>query len=56
MNTQQGEHNIIAGHATKMEHFLIFLKRQPLSHGCTHFVNVLKVKPGIERSDGQIQI
>lgn len=39
-----------------MEHFLTHLKHQPWSHDCTHFVNVLKVKPGIEWSDGQIQI
>lgn len=36
--------------------FSVILKHQPLSHDYTHFVNVLKVKPGIEWSDGQIQI
>lgn len=53
----RGVYSIIACYTrTKMEHSLTHLKNQPLSHDWTHFVNVLKVKPGIEWSDGQIQI
>lgn len=53
----RGVYNVIACCTrTKMEHCLTHPKYQPLSHDCTHFVDILKVKPGIEWSDGQIQI